>query len=306
VSRSRRVSPYEGLLVVAKPAGLTSHDVVGRVRRLAGTRRVGHAGTLDPMATGVLVVGIERATRLLGLLSLRDKAYVATVRLGVATDTDDAQGRVVSVRPAAHLSAGDIATAVAGFVGPLDQVPSTYSAVKIDGVRSYARARAGETVELAARRVAVTRLDLTAVRLDRPGGVVDIDLAVECSTGTYVRALARDIGAMLEVGGHLTALHRTRVGPYAEGDAHDLDELTELAAAGRFGAAVAPLSDAVAAAFPRREVDAAAADVLGHGGPLPPSGSTGPVGVFGPDGAVLALVSDRDGVARPLVVFAPR
>jgi tRNA pseudouridine55 synthase len=285
----------DGLLVVDKPAGWTSHDVVARIRRLASTKRVGHAGTLDPLATGVLLVGVGRATRLLGHLALRDKAYDATIRLGQSTVTDDSEGDLLSEASAAHLDHGEIRSAVDRLTGDLDQVPARVSAVKIAGTRSYVRVRAGEDVELPPRRVTVTRFDVTDVRRSLPG-VVDLDAIVECSSGTYVRALARDLGAALGVGGHLTALRRTRVGPYDVAEAHTLDELAR-------DLALLPLPAVVAAAFPRRDVDAASAETLSHGVPLSAGGQPGPVGVFGPDGTVLALVEDRDGRARPLVVF---
>ena len=285
----------DGLLVVDKPAGWTSHDVVARIRRLASTKRVGHAGTLDPLATGVLLVGVGRATRLLGHLALRDKAYDATIRLGQSTVTDDSEGDLLSEASAAHLDHGDIRSAVERLTGDLDQVPARVSAVKVGGTRSYVRVRAGDDVELPPRRVTVTRFDVTDVRRSLPG-VIDLDAIVECSSGTYVRALARDLGAALGVGGHLTALRRTRVGPYDIAEAHTLDELaSELA--------LLPLPAVVAAAFPRRDVDAASAESLSHGVPLSAGGQPGPVGVFAPDGTVLALVEDRGGRARPLVVF---
>jgi tRNA pseudouridine55 synthase len=285
----------DGFLVVDKPAGWTSHDVVARIRRLASTKRVGHAGTLDPLATGVLLVGVGRATRLLGHLALRDKAYDATIRLGQSTVTDDSEGDLLSEVSAAHLDHGEIRSAVERLTGDLDQVPARVSAVKVGGTRSYVRVRAGEDVELPSRRVTVTRFDVTDVRRSLPG-VIDLDAIVECSSGTYVRALARDLGAALGVGGHLTALRRTRVGPYDLEQAHTLDELgRELT--------LLPLADVVAHAFPRRDVDAVTAEALSHGVPLPAGGQPGPVGVFGPDGTVLALVEDRDGRARPLVVF---
>jgi tRNA pseudouridine55 synthase len=185
------VSAPDGLLVVDKPAGWTSHDVVGRVRRLAGTRKVGHAGTLDPMATGVLVLGIGRATRLLGHLALTDKAYDATIRLGATTVTDDAEGELVEQRDAAAVTDDQLAAAMTALTGELQQVPSSVSAVKVDGVRSYARVRAGQSVELAARAVTVSRFELR----ERRGN--DLDVTVECTSGTYVRALARDLGAAL-------------------------------------------------------------------------------------------------------------
>jgi len=286
----------DGLLVVDKPAGWTSHDVVARLRRIAGTRRVGHAGTLDPMATGVLVVGIGKATRLLGHLALTDKAYDATVRLGVTTNTDDAEGEPLATAPASGVTDADLAGALAALTGRITQVPPQVSAIKVGGKRSYAMARAGQTVELAARQVTVSLLEPRGVR--RQGGVVDVDLAVECSSGTYVRAIARDLGVALGCGGHLTALRRTRVGPFGVERARTLDELAA-------SLDVVPLADAVAGAFPRRDVDADDAGRVAHGGRLPALGIDGPVGVFGPDGTVLALVEERGGLARPLCVFVP-
>ncbi|VEI04403.1 tRNA pseudouridine synthase B [Acidipropionibacterium jensenii] len=205
-----------GLLIIDKPSGWTSHQVVGRVRRLMGTRKVGHAGTLDPMATGVLVVGVGRATRLLGHLAHHDKDYTATIRLGVATLTDDAEGEIVSTADASALTDGQIEAAMGPLRGDIMQVPTAVSAIKVNGRRSYARVRAGEQVELAARPVTVSRFECTALRrtVGQEGTVVDLDAEVSCSTGTYVRALARDLGAALGVGGHLTALRRTRIGPY--------------------------------------------------------------------------------------------
>ena len=282
----------DGLLVVDKPAGWTSHDVVGRVRRLAQTRKVGHAGTLDPMATGVLVLGIGRATRLLGHLALTDKAYDATIRLGATTVTDDAEGEVVEVRDASAVTDDALAAGMAALTGDLQQVPSSVSAVKVDGVRSYARVRAGEEVELKARSVTVSRFALLKRRGD------DLDVVVECTSGTYVRALARDLGAALGVGGHLTALRRTRVGPFGLEVARTLEQAAE-----ELG--VVPLDAAVAASFPRRELSDDEAVALSYGRRLAPTGAAGPRGAFAPDGRCIALVEDRDDAARPVVVFAP-
>ncbi|MDU3567912.1 MAG: tRNA pseudouridine(55) synthase TruB, partial [Cutibacterium avidum] len=201
-----------GVLVVDKPAGVTSHQVVGRVRRLMGTRKVGHAGTLDPMATGVLVVGVNRATRLLGHLSLHDKDYTATMRLGVSTVTDDAEGDVTAITDASGIDDDAILAATARQTGEILQVPTAVSAIKINGQRAYAKVRAGEDVVLQPRAVTVSRFDITDIR--RHDEVIDVDVEVTCSSGTYVRALARDVGAGLGVGGHLTALRRTRIGPF--------------------------------------------------------------------------------------------
>ena len=285
----------DGLVIVDKPGGMTSHDVVARVRRLAGTRRVGHAGTLDPMATGVLVLGINRATRLLGHLSLTYKAYDATIRLGASTVTDDAESEVISSVAADRVTDDDVRSGVLALTGDLEQVPSTVSAVKVDGERAYKRVRAGEEVRLAARPVTVTSFDVLGVR--RSPGLIDIDVQVSCSSGTYVRALARDLGAALGVGGHLTALRRTRVGPFDLARARTLDQMAD-----ELG--VVPIAEAARAAFPARDTTAEEARSVSHGIPLPAlGGSAGPVAVFGPDGTFLALVEERGAVARSLAVF---
>jgi len=211
------VITQSGVLVIDKPAGWTSHQVVGRIRKLAGTRKVGHAGTLDPMATGVLVIGIGKATRLLGHLALTEKAYDATIRLGVSTVTDDADGEVIATAGAYGVTDCQIEAALAGLRGELMQVPSAVSAIKIDGVRSYAKVRSGQDVALAPRQVTISRLEVVGRRDVRADGIaiIDLDVLVECSSGTYVRALARDLGSILRTGGHLTALRRTRVGPFS-------------------------------------------------------------------------------------------
>ena len=290
-------SEADGLVLVDKPGGWTSHDVVARVRRLAGTRRVGHAGTLDPMATGVLVLGVGRATRLLGYLAGQDKCYEATVRLGQATSTDDAEGELLREVPAGGIGDEAVRRAAADLTGALLQVPSAVSAIKVGGRRAYARVRAGETVELAARPVTVSAFDVLAVRRGE-AGTVDVDVSVECSTGTYVRALARDLGDALGVGGHLTRLRRTRVGPYRLAAARPLPQLEA-------AFSVLPLTQAAAAAFPRRDVTGEQARRVAHGVALPAMGAgPGPVAVFGPDGDLLALVEERDGAARVLAGFA--
>jgi tRNA pseudouridine55 synthase len=277
----------DGLLVVDKPGGWTSHDVVARVRRLAGTRKVGHAGTLDPMATGVLVLGVGRATRLLGHLSLHDKDYLATIRLGTSTVTDDAEGEVVAESDASAVSDDQIARAIARLTGDIQQVPSSVSAIKVDGQRAYAKVRAGEEVALKARPVNVARFEV----LERRGD--DVDVAVTCSTGTYVRALARDVGSALGVGAHLCALRRTRVGAFAT--------MTPLADP----LAVLSLEESVGLAFPRRLLDEDEARDLRFGRPVTSSEVEGVVGAFSPAGEVLALLEDRDGMARPVLVLRP-
>jgi tRNA pseudouridine55 synthase len=290
--RTEPEAGIDGLLVVDKPAGWTSHDVVGRIRRLAGTRRVGHAGTLDPMATGVLVVGVGRATRLLGHLALADKDYDATIRLGVTTTTDDAEGEILTGKDASGVTDEQLVAAMSRLTGDIEQVPSAVSAVKVDGERAYKRARRGEEVKLRARPVHVARFELVA----RHGA--DVDVAVSCSTGTYVRALARDVGAALGVGAHLTALRRTRVGGFGLDRARTLEQLAD-------DLSVVPLADAVAAAFPRVVVSDDDARRLVFGQPVHLSDApTSPFGVFAPDGAVVAVGEQRDGRLRTLVVFA--
>ncbi len=296
-----RPVPPDGLVVVDKPAGWTSHDVVGRMRRLAGTRRVGHAGTLDPMATGVLVLGVEKATRLLGHLALTRKVYKATIRLGQATLTDDAEGEITAAAPAGHLAEARVLAEVGRLTGEIMQVPSSVSAIKVNGVRSYARVRSGDEVKLAPRPVTVYSFEVHAFRSGPD--VLDLDVTVSCSSGTYIRALARDLGAALGVGGHLTALRRTQVGPYGLDVAHSLDDLGAAVERGE-PPPILPLADAAGAAFPRYDVDGDQAKSIAHGGFLPAPGlGAGPIAVFGPDGAFLALVEERGERAKPIAVF---
>ncbi len=319
-----------GLVVVDKPGGMTSHDVVARIRRMAGTRRVGHAGTLDPLATGVLVVGVEKATRLLGHLSLVDKEYLATIRLGQATDTDDAEGAVIASDSAAGVWKDEVRAAIVPLTGEIQQVPPGISALKVDGKRAYRLTREGAAPELKARPVTVASFEITGIR--RNGDLLDVDAAVTCSSGTYVRALARDLGAALGVGGHLTALRRIRSGSYRIETAQTLDEL-----AAHF--TVTPLADAAAAAFPRLDLTEEQARKVAHGARLPAASlgvgpvagvgdgaaddpaddraagqaaggpatglSDGPAAVFGPDGMLIALMREEGGQARPLAVFVP-
>ncbi len=285
-----------GLVIADKPAGWTSHDVVARIRRLAGTRRVGHAGTLDPMATGVLVAGVEKATRLLGHLALTEKEYLATIRLGQATDTGDAEGTVLSAVPAAVLDLAGVQAAAEALTGLIQQVPPATSAIKVGGKRAYRLARAGQAPELAARPVTVHEFSICDPRPS--GGVLDVTAVVRCSSGTYVRALARDLGESLGVGGHLIMLRRTRVGPYRIGDAHTLDELAA-------DLRLIPLADAAAAAFPVRDLTDAETEALSHGASLHAQGTSGPVAALAPDGTLIALVEEERGRARPLAVFVP-
>lgn len=352
---ARAVDPSvgDGLLVVDKPSGWTSHQVVGACRRLAGTRKVGHAGTLDPMATGVLVVGVNKATRLLTYLLGADKAYAATIRLGVATTTDDADGVAVGVAPPGAVRAltpADIAGATASLTGDIEQVPSSVSAIKIDGKRAYARARAGEDLELPARPVCVHRFEVLAMRLssatppqheaDDPSAihrrargedraavlssavppdavaVRDLDVEVEVSSGTYVRALARDLGAALGVGGHLVALRRTRVDGMGLDRAHTMEQLHTArahgiarddpnAVPGTSGLPLVSLAEAARAFLPGVELNAQQAHRVSNGVRIPSAqpGRAGPVAAFGPDGALVAILDESESRVLPEVVF---
>lgn len=286
-------------MIVDKPDGMTSHDVVARVRRIMGTRKVGHAGTLDPMATGVLVLGIERATKLLGHLALDRKSYLATLALGASTTTDDAEGEVLTTADTAALAAVTderLDEGIAALTGEIQQVPSAVSAVKVDGKRAYARVRAGEQVELPPRPVTVHRFDVLAVRRD---GGLELDVLVDCSSGTYVRALARDLGAALGVGGHLAALRRTEVGPFGLAKARTLEQLEAEPALSL------SIDDAVATAFATRVVDAATARAVQFGQPIPAADMTGAYAIVDGDGRALALAIDQGGSTKFLVVLAP-
>ena len=332
-----------GLIVIDKPAGLTSHQVVGRCRRLYATRRVGHAGTLDPMATGVLIIGVNRATRLLGHLALHDKTYTATIRLGRSTVTDDASGEVLTSADASGLADAAVEAAVAALRGPIMQVPSAVSAIKIDGVRSYKRVRGGEDVALPARSVTIHSLiragaPVVTRAADGAGAVdvdvVDLPLHVSCSSGTYVRALARDLGARLGTGAHLTALRRTSVGPFEVSRARGLDDLAvevaeDAARPEPAGLATLSLSSVARRCFPVVELDAAESVAIRHGQALPAevleravrtadvpqAAGTQDAGAaddhhgvtagFAPNGDVVALLARKGGRARPVLVLSP-
>ncbi|MDM8085756.1 tRNA pseudouridine(55) synthase TruB [Cellulomonas cellasea] len=304
----RRPTAPDGLVVVDKPAGWTSHDVVARMRRIAGTRKVGHAGTLDPMATGVLVLGVGKATRLLTYVVGADKEYTGTIRLGVRTTTDDAEGELVTAVDAGSVALDAVAAGIAALTGDIQQVPSSVSAIKVDGQRAYARVRAGEQVELAARPVAISRFSLDATRdvpaTDDMPAALDLDVTVVCSSGTYIRALARDLGEALGVGGHLTALRRTRVGGYPLALARSLDDLEEWPADVPLD--VLPLADAARAIFPVRDLTPAETTALSYGkrieaAPAPDE----PVAGISPDGELVALLESRGAHAWPVLVFAP-
>lgn len=295
-----------GVLVIDKPAGLTSQQVVGRCRRLLQTRKVGHAGTLDPMATGVLIVGVNRATRMLGHLALHDKRYLATIRLGQATSTDDAEGQVLASVDACGVSGADVAKALPALRGDIAQVPSTVSAIKVNGKRAYALARSGQSVELKARQVTVSRFDVLAERRDGP--FLDLDVDVECSSGTYVRALARDLGSALGVGGHLTALRRTRVGAFDLSLVQQLPEPGAAISSGEEelgGLTMMTMAQAARLSFATMEVDEQTAALVRNGRALELAVSERPTGLIGPDGDLLALYQPaaQPGWSRPLAVL---
>ncbi|MFV0425631.1 MAG: tRNA pseudouridine(55) synthase TruB [Beutenbergiaceae bacterium] len=294
------MSVGDGLLLVDKPGGITSHTVVSRARRATGTKKIGHAGTLDPMATGLLVLGVNRATRLLTYLVGADKVYQATIRLGQATVTDDAQGELTSVPGATGIDEQQVRAAVAQFTGRIEQVPSAVSAIKVDGKRAYARVRAGEDVQLKARPVTIYRCDVLAAQAGSAAdgtAVLDVDVEVACSSGTYIRALARDLGSALQSAGHLRALRRSRVGDFDVSEASPVDGLEQVK--------LLDVSAVARRVFTGRELSTAEATELRYGRRIAASGTEGVVATFDPAGQVVALVSDQGGHARPVLVLDP-
>jgi tRNA pseudouridine55 synthase len=292
-----------GLLLVDKAGGMTSHDVVARARRALSVRRVGHAGTLDPMATGLLLLGVGSATRLLGHLGGHDKTYEATIRLGQATVTDDREGEVVATVSAGSVGDDAVRTALAAQTGPLLQVPSSVSAVKVAGRRSYDRVRAGETVELAPRPVTVHGLEVH--RISRPApDLVDVEVTVRCTAGTYIRAIARDAGAALGVGGHLTELRRTASGPFAVAEAAPVEDAAAALTRGGGPGALA-LADAARTVFSERRLTAEEATALGYGQRIAATGTPGLIAGIEADGRLVALVEDDGSTARVTVGFPP-
>jgi tRNA pseudouridine55 synthase len=288
-----------GLIIVDKEAGMTSHDVVSKVRRIAKTRRVGHAGTLDPMATGVLVLGVERATKLLNHLLLSDKTYLATIRLGAATETDDAEGEVLSIADASAVTEADIVAGIAALTGEIMQRPSAVSAIKVDGQRAYALVRAGQEVELQARPVTISRFEVIG-QPRQEDRFTDFDVSIDCSSGTYIRALARDLGRALGVGGHLTALRRTRVGAFTAEVALTLAQLGELAEP-----IALPLPAAIAASMPVRVLTEDEASEVSFGRTISVAGIEGTYGGVDQHGAARALLVESAGRARPVLGFTP-
>jgi tRNA pseudouridine55 synthase len=290
----------DGVLVIDKPPGMTSHDVVAAVRKAAGIRRVGHAGTLDPDATGVLVVCLGRATRLVPWLQATAKTYDARIRLGATTTTLDAAGETIDVHDASAVDEETFCGALGSFLGAIEQIPPMVSAVRVGGERLHAKARRGEEVERPPRQVVIHDLVLEDFV---PGPEAEAAFLVTCSPGTYVRTLAADIGERLGVGAHLRTLRRLASGRFHVDDAVSLDEVIELVEAGRLEKALLTMAQAVSD-YPAVTLDQGAARALGHGRPLPPTGVAGPVAALAPDGTLVAMVEDRDGAARPLAVFA--
>jgi tRNA pseudouridine55 synthase len=283
---------FQGLALIDKPEGHTSHDVVARVRRMANTRRVGHAGTLDPMATGLLILGIEQATKLLTFLVGEDKTYEATIRLGAATVTDDREGDVISSADASAITDAQILEAIKPLTGEILQVPSSVSAIKVDGERAYAKVRGGDEVKLAARPITVSRFDVLDIRRD--GAFIDLDVIIDCSSGTYIRALARDLGESLGVGGHLTALRRTRIGSYRIEDAKTLEDALD----------VTSMEIAARSQFDCLDLDEQQCIDLIHGKRLKAGEKLAePVAAFNPSGRLIAMLTRSGSQYKSLVVF---
>jgi tRNA pseudouridine55 synthase len=286
----------DGFLIVDKAAGMTSHDVVAVARKALGTRKVGHAGTLDPMATGVLVLGFGNGTRLLQYITDGDKSYRATIVLGASTVTDDSEGEVISTADASEVADTEIKRVLASMIGTIAQRPSSVSAVKVGGERAYDRVRAGETFELAAREVTITQLDIQAIRhLEK---TTEVDIEVTCSAGTFIRAIARDLGIALSVGGHLSALRRTRVAGFTENQAISFENLKNQ------NFAPLDLADVARATFTPRELTLEEVQELSFGRPLKESGNTMINAAMSPDNRLIALLKDEGDKAKPIAVFA--
>ena len=286
----------DGFLVVDKAGGMTSHDVVAVGRKALGTRKVGHAGTLDPMATGVLVLGFGNGTRLLQYITDGDKSYRATIVLGASTVTDDKEGEVIATTHAADVVDGEIAQVLKTMVGTIAQRPSSVSAVKVGGERAYDRVRAGEKFELESRQITISQLDILAIR--HLAATTEVDIEVTCSAGTFIRAIARDLGEALKVGGHLSALRRTRVAGFTEKDAVSFQDLKDQ----KF--TPLKLADVARVTFSVRELTLEEVTELSFGRPLSENGTTSITAAMSPDNRLIALLKD-DGIhAKPIAVFA--
>lgn len=285
------MSTAHGFVIIDKPAGITSHDVVARLRRVMGTKRVGHAGTLDPMATGVLVLGINNATKFLQFITDGKKRYLGTIRLGQSTTTDDKEGEVLSSHTINHITDDAIRSSLSSQVGIIMQVPSKVSAIKIAGERAYDLVRQGKEVEIPARQVEISKLEVVAISRNE---FIDIDIDVTCSAGTYIRSIARDLGAALEVGGHLISLRRTLVSPFDLSDCSSIEEPT-----------VQPLAEAISKLMPVRAIDLNEMQELKFGRALKKSEFDGIGVALAPDGEVAAIIENREYGAQPLSVFVP-
>lgn len=285
------MSTAHGFVIIDKPAGITSHDVVARLRRVMGTKRVGHAGTLDPMATGVLVLGINNATKFLQFITDGKKRYLGTIRLGQSTTTDDKEGEVLSSHTINHITDDAIRSYLSSQIGIIMQVPSKVSAIKIAGERAYDLVRQGKEVEIPARQVEISKLEVIAISRNE---FIDIDIDVTCSAGTYIRSIARDLGAALEVGGHLISLRRTLVSPFDLSDCSSIEEPT-----------VQPLAEAISKLMPVRAIDLNEMQELKFGRALKKSEFDGIGVALAPDGEVAAIIENREYGAQPLSVFVP-
>ena len=286
----------DGFLVVDKAGGMTSHDVVAVGRKALGTRKVGHAGTLDPMATGVLVLGFGNGTRLLQYITDGDKSYVATIVLGASTVTDDKEGEVIATTHAADVVDGEIAQVLKTMVGTIAQRPSSVSAVKVGGERAYDRVRAGEKFELDSRQITISQLDILAIR--HLAATTEVDIEVTCSAGTFIRAIARDLGEALKVGGHLSALRRTRVAGFTEKDAVSFQDLKDQ----KFSPL--DLADVARTTFSVRELTLEEVTELSFGRSLSENGTTSITAAMSPDNRLIALLKDNGKHAKPIAVFA--
>ena len=282
-----------GFALINKAPGLTSHDVVAQARKLFGTKKVGHAGTLDPMATGVLVLGIGSATRLLQYVTDGTKKYEATIRLGQSTHTDDREGEVLATTDASNLSEAEIQSALKNFVGRIKQKPSSVSAIKIDGKRAHQRVRDGELVDLPARNVEV--MDIEVQAMNKTGEFTDVQVVITCSAGTYIRAIARDLGDVLKVGGHLTTLNRTLVSPFDISECSDLTSVKLISVA-----------SGISRILPVRTIDLSEANEISFGRAIDDSNKAGAVAALDQGGEFIALLLDKEQsdkiVATPTLV----
>ena len=278
----------DGFVIIDKPAGITSHDVVAKLRKVIGTRQIGHAGTLDPMATGVLVLGINNGTKFLQYIVSGKKRYQATIRLGESRTTDDKYGEIIETKSVENLNIESLKKELNSFLGEIDQVPSSVSAIKVDGKRAYQRVREGEEVKLEARKVNIFNIEILDIRV---GEFVDLDIDVQCSSGTYIRAIARDLGAKLGVGGHLTSLRRSEVEPFTLNDVTELEKPT-----------IKPLAHSLSGLMPIRNVSTEERREISFGRKISFSDFSG-VGIAQFDGEVIAIIENKDGGAQPLSVF---